>query len=889
LIPAERWERAKELFDEALRVPTDRRATFLAEACRGDETLRQEVESLVASDEEAGSFLGAHPGGRAFPSDRAGPYRLIDLVGRGGMGDVYRAVRDDDHFKKIVAVKLVRPDIAGALEEDRLRAERQILACLEHPGIARLLDGGATEDGRPFLVMEYVDGTRLDTFAEAHGLDTRARIELFRAVCAAVQHAHQNLVVHRDLKPANILVTGEGVPKLLDFGIAKLLDPSASREATHTAFPQMTPAYASPEQVRGEPITTATDVYSLGAVLYELVAGVRAHRLSGSSLQRAVCEEVPERPSVAARTDPARATTRRVARTVGSDLDAIVMKALRKEPGRRYATVEAFSDDLQCYLEGRPVTARRGTFRYRAGKFVRRNWQAVGLGTAALALLAAFAANSASQARRLARERDRAERVTGFLVELFRISDPGEARGNAVTAREMLDRGAARIETDLKDDPDVRAELLDALGRAHMGLGLYGQAHALLERSLGLRRAAGGAEDVKTAAGLDILGNARFARGDYAGAETHHREALALRRRLLPGGHVLVAESLTHLGTALRARRPDSREAEALFLEAIAMKRSLLGADHGDLTNPMNELAFILRDRGDLDGAEALLRECVSIRRRRGTDGMPQFAAFLNSLGIVLQRKGDYDGADAHFRESLAVKRALHGTEHPSLAVTLANLGGVARDRGEYTTAEGLQRDALSMIRKFLGAEHPRVASFTADLAVTLADSGERTEADALHREALAMTIRLLGDRHATVPVRLGELARLQKAQGALSEAEGSYRRALAIGRQALPPAGLEVSVILTGLADVLAEGRGAQEGEPLAREALDIRRRLLPGGHPDIGEAESVLGACLARLGRPFEAKPLLRDGHAAVLARRGPHARATRDAALRLARVGV
>jgi tetratricopeptide (TPR) repeat protein/tRNA A-37 threonylcarbamoyl transferase component Bud32 len=890
LIPAERWERAKELFDEALAVSTDRRSAFLAEQSGGDETLRQEVESLIASHEQAGAFLDDAAGSgdsRSSPwPGRVGPYRLLDLVGRGGMGDVYRAVRDDDHFKKIVAVKLVRPDIAGELEEHRLRAERQILACLEHPGIARLLDGGSTEDGRPFLAMEYVEGARLDAFAEARGLDVRARVQLVLPVCAAVQHAHQNLVVHRDLKPGNILVTAEGVPKLLDFGVAKLLDPALAGETTATAFPAMTPAYASPEQVRGEPITTATDVYSLGAVLYELVAGVRPHRSTGASLQAAICEQVPERPSLALRTAPDR-TTRSASRSVGSDLDAIVLKALRKEPARRYATVEALSDDLRRYLDGLPVTAARGTFSYRTGKFVRRNRLAVGLAVAVLALLAALAATSAVQAARLARERDRAERVTDFLVDLFRVSDPGEARGNTVTAREMLDRGTAQIEAELRDEPEVRARLLDVLGRAHMGLGLYDQAGVLLDRGLGIRRRLPGAESLDVAESLDIFGNSRFAKGDFVGAEAQHREALALRRRLLGAEHVLVAESLTHLGTALRAQRPDSPEAEALFRQAIGIKRRLQGAAHGDLTNPMSELALVLRDKGDLAGAEALLRECVAMRRAKNTDASPQFAAFLNNLGVVLERKGDYQAAETQYRESLAVKRMLHGDGHPSLAVALANLGAVAGERGDYAQAEALQREALSMLRRFLGGEHPRVASFTAALAATVADGGDRTQGEALQREALAMTIRLLGDRHATVSKRLGELARVLKAEGKLSEAEATYRRALDIGRQVLPPAGLEVATMLSGLADVLAEQGDAAAAEPLAREALDIRRRLLPQGHPETAESESVLGAVLGASGSIDEAEPLVRDGHALITSRRGPHARQSRDAALRAARL--
>jgi tetratricopeptide (TPR) repeat protein/tRNA A-37 threonylcarbamoyl transferase component Bud32 len=894
LIPAERWERAKELFDEALGIPTDRRAAFVAEASGGDETLRLEVQSLIASHEQAGAFLDGPAadggdGAAARPLGRVGPYRLLGLVGRGGMGDVYRAVRDDDHFKKIVAVKLVRPDIAGELEEDRLRAERQILACLEHPGIARLLDGGSTQDGRPFLVMEYVDGTRLDAYAQAHGLDTRARVALFRTVCAAVQHAHQNLVVHRDLKPANILVTAEGVPKLLDFGVAKLLDPTLGGESTTTAFPAMTPAYASPEQVRGEPITTATDVYSLGAVLYELITGVRAHRLGGASLQAAICEQVPERPSAAHRTAHPTTGRRRFRRLAwDSDLDAIVLKALRKEPARRYPTVDAFSDDLRRYLEGLPVTAAKGTLVYRARRFVRRNRLAVGLATAVLALAGAYVVNDAMQAKRVARERDRAERVTAFLVDLFRVSDPGEARGNSVTAREMLDKGAAKIETELKEEPEARGALLETLGRVYVSLGLYAKAAALHERSLETRRQVLGPQHLDVSQSLNSLGNALFFKGDLPGAEARYREALAMRRALLGEEHVLVADSLMNVGMAVRSRTLDVAAAEALHREALAIKRRLLRPDDPSLALSLTHLAFNVRDRGDDHQAEELHREALAIRRKAFGAGVhPDIANSLNNLGTTLYRRGDYVEAERLHSECLAMKRELYGEGHHTLASTLGNLALAARARGEYRSAAALLREALSIKTAQLGAGHPWLAQYAEDLGTTLCDAGDCAAGEPLLREAVDIVRRRLGPRNPELATHLAALAHGLHAQGRLADAEAAYREALDLGRAVLPPGGPDTAVLVTGLADVLAERGAAREAVPLAREGLDIRRRQLVPGHPDVAESQSVLGASLAASGLFDEAEPLLREGHALVAARRGPRARESRDAAARAARL--
>jgi eukaryotic-like serine/threonine-protein kinase len=921
---SERWARVKELFDLALEREAGERAAFLAGVCEGDEALRAEVETLVRSHEDAGRFLvTGQPGGflergEGEPSGvgRAGPYWLLDLIGRGGMGDVYRAVRDDDHFKKIVAVKLVRPDAVSDVVLGRFRAERQILAGLEHPGIARLLDGGATEDGRPFLVMEYVEGTRIDAYVASRRLNTRVRLELFRSVCAAVQYAHQNLVVHRDLKPANILVAPEGTPKLLDFGVAKLLDPALAGEATATLFAPLTPAYASPEQVRGESITTASDVYSLGVVLYELLTGRRPHVFLESgplALQRAICEQEPDRPSLVARSLPA-------------DVDHIVLKALRKEPAHRYATAEALAEDVRRHLEGLPVLARKGTVGYRAGKFVRRNRAAVFLGTAVLALVVGFAVTMAIQARRLAQERDKAQRVTAVLLEVFRLSDPGQTRGTAVTAREVLDRGTARIRGELEEQPEVRATLLDTMGRAYSGLGLYEQAAPLLREALETRRQVLGNEHADVLATLNALGNLQYDQGDYPAAERTLREALVLKRKTHGSEHAEVARALNSLAS-VRLRLGDARGAQGLYREGLDMRRRVLGPEHPDVARSLHNLALVANDLGDLAQAEALHRESLALKRRihgeahadvaRGMTNLalvlyskgdlgdsvallreglerqrrllgsehPDVARSLNNLANALLEHGDYPEAESLYRESVAIGRKALGGEHAELAISLDNLGCVLTRRGEPAAAVPLHREALAMRRKLLGAEHPHVANNLGALADALYALGDDAGAESLHREALAMRRKLLGDDHVNVSEGLNGLIEVLRGRGRLAEAEALARQGLAVCRKSQPQGGLATRKAVTSLALALADQGRWGEAEEAAREALQGGRQLPPGS-PELAEAENVLGAALAATRRSSEAELLLRRSLEALGTHRGATSRVTREAAARAAR---
>ena len=465
----ERWQRIDALFDAALDRPTEERDAFLAEACDGDAELRCEVDELLAAEAASARYLEGGPDPRQAAEilerdgkpERLGPYRLLEPIGEGGMGVVYQAVRDDEEYARDVAVKVIRRGFESPELLLRFRAERQILARLEHPGIARLYDGGTTPDGRPYLVMERIDGRPIDDWAEGRRLEVEARLALFLDVCAAVEHAHRNLLVHRDLKPDNVLVTASGDVKLLDFGIAKPLEPgSLTRDElvrTRTGQQPMSLAYASPEQIRGEPVTTASDVYALGILLYELLTGRHPHRTENSApheLARAICETEPERMSQAADRSSA------LAQRLRGDLDTVVAKALAKDPARRYGSAAALADDLRRHLAGEPVRARPATWSYRTAKFLRRHRLAATAAAIFVAAVLTFSAVLTIQADRLARERDRAEETLGFLRELFG-RDLYAFGDDRVTVREIFAVGEAKAEQELADRPEIQGRLLE--------------------------------------------------------------------------------------------------------------------------------------------------------------------------------------------------------------------------------------------------------------------------------------------------------------------------------------------------------------------------------------------------------------------------------------------
>ena len=927
----ERWAAAQDLFEAALTRPDGERAAWV-DGAAADAELAALVHGLLAADaaEQSGRPLtdvvkdavAEATAAPARPLERLGPYRLVSVLGEGGMGAVYLAERDDDEFLQQVAIKVVR----GLLDPERIRqfrAERQILAWLEHPNIARLLDGGTAADGTPYLVMEHVEGVPIDRYCDDAGLGIPARLRLFLTVCDAVSHAHRSLIVHRDIKPGNILVTGDGLVKLLDFGIARLaLDGGAAEAAAGRQPRMMTPCYASPEVVRGAPVTTSADVYALGVLLHELLTGTRPLRfrtMTSEEVERVVCHGAPEEPSVSALAahdgipPPAERAARRgttpaaLRRALGGDLDAIVAAALRKDAAERYASVEALAADVRAHLERRPIAVRADSWRYLARRFVSRHrWGVAAGAVAAVAVTAAAivfsmqAARVAAERDRAARERDTAQEVLRFLTELFEVSNPDEEPGGSeVSARELLDRGAERIDAELAGQPVVQARLMATIGNVYGSLGAYTKAVGMLERSLQIRRASLGPDAPDTVETMDALGEAYRELARFDDAERLHREALDARRRT-SAPPSLIAASLNNLGLTLDERGAPA-DAEPLLREALALWRTHDGDQSEHVAIALHNLAAALRHQGRLNDAVPLLEQSIAIRRRRVGDGHPALVPALGQLGQVFNQLGDLRKAEPLLREALAIRTRVYGNDHPDTATARNNLASLVHDLGDLAGAETLYRAALASSESRVGRSHPDVAVQLNNLASLLEDRGRLAEAVTMFRESLDIRRQAYGGDHPRVALAEHNLGRALLAAGQRAEAARHIRAALQMRQRVLPPAHYEraLSELLVARLQA-AEGRSQEaeagftraladlrtsrgtddilvadgleafavfyrqrnrptQAEPLAREALALRQAHLPTSHWRTAAAAVELATTLAALSRPGEAAALL------------------------------
>jgi serine/threonine-protein kinase len=834
-----RWARIETVLDEVLARDPREWPTLLNERCDGDVQLRAEVESLLRVAEPARRFLDSPPAisaaafvaetiaqpnaVEAYEGRRVGAYRIVRELGRGGMSYVFLAERADGGYTHEVALKLLRPGLDTEIDQERFRAERQILASLNHPNIARLLDGGATEDGRPYLVIEHVDGTAIDSYADEHRLGVRERVALFRTVCQATQYAHRNLVVHRDLKPSNIFVDRDGVVKLLDFGLAKLLEPG--RAGPNTMRRWMTPEYAAPEQIRGEAVTTLTDVYQLGAALYELLAGVPPFQDQGDSihsLEQAVLGDEPEPPSSAA----ARNGRGNAASEIRGDLDAIVLKALHKEPEERFDSVAALDRDLGAWASGHPVQARRGNAWYRARRFVRRHRvETVAVTSITLTLVAAVGI-SLSAARRADAARDRAESasreseaVSSFLLRLFEASDPAEAQGDTLTAVELVRRAALRAEA-MRGTPAAQARMLEATAQLQHSLGHFGEENVLLRRALELRR------QVRPVDELALAGTLR-----------------------------LMARSLVILRQAERA--------DSALREALALQQSL-GADQSEVAGTIRQLASVAVARGDIRQAEEHVRHALAINERSSASGDSSVAASRLLLGSVLRRKGRLDEAEQEYRQALAIYERVLGAENPSVAETILHVAYLAETQGRYAEAEMLIRRALEMRRKIFGNAHPMVAHTLGDLANTLGLKGDITSAIETDREYLRSLRAAYGPAHPGVAAAMHQLGNHLHKAGRLDEAETFYRESIAIRERLFGAEDEGNSGAHVDLALLLADRGDYASAKSLITVALRRHQRALGVAHPTVAIVEARLGMLFAKTGGYHEADSLLQHARA-------------------------
>ena len=780
-IPPDRWRALSPYLDEALEIPTSDRRTWLASIRLQDPALASDLQMMLVEQDvvhesrflERAVLDPRMTGMQTLAGQMLGSYRLVSQIGQGGTGSVWLGERCDGRFQGFAAIKLLNISLVGRGGEGRFRREGTILARLQHPRIAHIIDAGVSAAGQPYLILEHVDGQSIDRFCDERALGIEARLRLFLDVLDAVAHAHANLIVHRDIKPANVLVTRDGQVKLLDFGIAKLIEPGTAYGAAVAAPSDLTrevgaagltPEYAAPEQLSGGAVTTATDVYALGVLLYVLLSGRHpagdAVR-SPATLVRAIVDTEPPRVSDAVDSEagvraPAShagqcgTTSSRLRRTLRGDLDTIVAKALKKDASERYASVTALADDLRRFLRHEPISARPDSVAYRAARFGRRHIG--GLITAAAVVLLAVVLTMIHTSRLSAardnaqREAEKAVKVSELLMGLLTSADPYTVRATQrePTVREMFDAGAVQVQKELAGQPELQAEILTMMGRTYRRMGAFDKAQQLLEQALAGGHRAFGAEDARVAQTIDYLGVVMADKGDYTGAAQRLEQALDMRRRLLGAEHPDVAITLAELGRVYQDQGLNDR-AEPLHREALAIRRRALGHDHRETAVSQSDLASVLRLNGDLSGAETLLRQCLETNRKTRGDNHPNTSASLHDLALISATRGDYRGAEARLREVLADQRKALGDRHPVTATTLNSLSRVLRGQQRYDEAASALQEARQIAGAALGNGHQLVAIYTLNLGAVEFARKNMAAAESLLQEGLRIRARAPG------------------------------------------------------------------------------------------------------------------------------------------------
>jgi len=813
-IPAKihpRWQRLNELFFHAARLQGAERQAFIARETQGEPDLEREVLALLERGDERklGPPTRTLGGGLALaPRDErllvgrvVAKYQLVSVLGRGGAGTVFLGERADRQFSGKVAVKVVDRSAAADLGM-RFRAERQILASLNHPNIARLIDAGETEDGQPYLVMEYVEGQQLDQYCDERKLDLRKRLTLFIDICAAVQYAHQNLIIHRDLKPANILVTADGTVKLLDFGIAKLLNHGNSSntisELTRMNERLLTPEYASPEQIIGGAVTTASDVYSLGIVLYRLLTGLRPYDLSGATsqleMERSICVADPPRPSAnvqrAMHSEPVQGeqaiaalafarsiSPERLRRRLVGDIDAIVMRALRKEPQHRYSSVERLVADIRHYLENEPVQARQGNWVYYTQRFVRRHTTAVVASVGFLIFLTAVAIvmsiqrqSIAAALERATHDRERAEKVSQFMLDVFSAADPFTNFGREPTARILLDQAARNIQSDLSQQPEVRARLLEAIGRSYRRMGQPDRAVAYLQDSLRIQRQLPQNDDANLGSIVTEIAIALRDQGRMEESDGYFSEALQISRHSKDQHSVVHAKLLVDLGRLEKMRSHPKQSLQHLE-QALRLTRSLKGDRDPDVGAILGEMSNVKIWSDDLQGAEEAARAAVEIYQVVPPDHPDRVMADYYLADILFYR-GHLDDAAKQFERALAAQLRLYGPTSRAAADTRSALAQVRIGQGNLKDAEKLIRQALAAHAESGSTAHLQIGYLQTMLATVQMKQGRFTESERTLRDTLVLYSKNVRDDHQYVASAEHYLGEALLAQGKYREAE---------------------------------------------------------------------------------------------------------------------
>jgi eukaryotic-like serine/threonine-protein kinase len=866
-VSTERWEHVKDLLHQAMQLTPEQRARFLDEACPSNDPCRVEIDSLLGADADVrSSFLQSAATGGVFDWEALGDvgalapgdlfeqrFQLVEKLGEGGMGQVWMA-KQIAPVRRQVALKLIRAGMYDESVVQRFRSERQSLALMDHPAIAKVFEAGATSQGQPYFVMEYVPGLSIAAYCDQQRLSIPVRLELFIQACDGVQHAHQKAIVHRDLKPANILVTmvdGKPAPRIIDFGLAKTTaaQPISDNEFTRLGQYVGTPGYMSPEQANPDirDVDTRTDVYALGVVLYVLLTGYQPFDVSLGKrppfdvLLRKLREEDPPPPSAKAAMDRDASAVVARARNVDlkhlvhmlrGDLDWITLKALERDRAQRYGTAAELAADLRRFLHDEPVVARPASTGYRMRKYVRRHRVAVSVAAGLIVLLTTFTALQGLELRRTTqerdranqerdranRERDRAARITDFMTNMFKVPDPSEARGNSVTAREILDKASNDTGTGLAQDAEVQAQMLHVMASTYMNLGLYSRAHELAKRALDARTTLLGANDANTLESMGQLGWILDREGHDAEAEKLERQALAEARRTLGAEAPLTLQSMDHLAV-IEEDEGHYKEAETLARQALQSAARTVGPEHALTLLITNHLARTLWYQGRYAEAERLYRQLLESDRRVLGPSHPQTLAAMTSLAVTVSAQRRGAEAERLFREVLAEQQHVLGPEHQYTLLTMNNLAGLLSHAGRIVEAETLDRQVLAVRERTLGVEHPDALTSKLNLADVLLKEGHVKDAEKLQRETLEVQQRLLGPQNPDTLFTRTNLA-----------------------------------------ATLIREGR-YEEARSIAADTLEVQIRTLGQGHPDSLVSLKYLGMAMAYSHHYPEASQLIRN----------------------------
>jgi eukaryotic-like serine/threonine-protein kinase len=822
-----RWQKIQNLFHDAAELPQSEQRRFLQAACGEDFELASEVIAMLEHDSTGGSLLDRKLAevaqqtlavGGDIPLKDFGPYRILNILGEGGMGVVYLAERGD--LGNQVAIKVLRDAWLSPSRRDRFAREQRTLAQLNHPNIAQLYDANTLSDGTPWFAMERVDGIPLTNYCRKHGCSLEKRLQLFRAVCEAVQYAHSNAVIHRDLKPSNILVKDDGTIRLLDFGIAKQMDGlDAHVDQTMTGLRLMTPAYASPEQIRGNQVGIQTDVYSLGVILYELVTGQLPFDLSNLTPAEAatvIAEHEPGKPSVAAKRNIANSDVPVIEKTAWADLDVLCLTAMQKEPQRRYRSVEALIRDIDHFLAGEPLDARADAIGYRVNKFIRRNRRPVLVGTVifvGIVGMLVFFTIRLTRARNLAQaEAAHTQRIQQFMMNLFQGGDAAAGPAADMKVTTIIDRGVVEAQA-LSADPGGQADLYETLGSLYQKLGKLDRADTLLQQALKQRQAAFGPNSIQAAASLVALGQLRSDQAQYPEAENFIRQGLDIYKR---------------------NRAPDN----------------------STVMNAQTALGSVLALRGNYDQAIHMLDETVRLQSPNGTQATPGLANSMSELANAQYEAGHYQIADPLFRRVLEMHRQLYGTGHPLVADDLFSLGAVQQDLGYYSEAEKFCRQALNITQSYYGTNHPKTAADLTALGRALVYENKFDEATVMLQQALAIQERVYGPVHPAVAEAVNELGNTAEMQDHYDEAEKQFRRVADIYRQVYGDHHYLVAIALSNLAYTYLGKKDYAQAEALFRDVVRRFTETLSADNVNTGIAHIKLGRTLLRENRYADAQ---------------------------------